>query len=225
MHDIATRRGALIAGMGLPACGKSTLFRKLAQVVQAQGTDVAVFLEPEEADWPEAVSERDKCGHITAITWFRAARVPMLHKAAELRRPGFVSLIDSYYDKLVARYMDDPAMSWLISRDDPYWEPFSTIAALDYFHLPDADCVVFIEVEESAWKEQLRQRGRELDKSADVANTYASQAAMLAASEQYCREKGIPHVRFRNDYSSLMQCASWLHDALVSHRVLPKQHS
>lgn len=206
--------GALVAGMGLPASGKSTVFSALYNLLKAEGRDASLYLEPEAGEWGEAVTQRDDCGCITALTWFRAQRVPNLFKAAADRSRGGITLVDSFYDKLIHLYFDEPGFDWLMKPDDPYRAAYRAIAALDYVTLPDADCVVTIVVEEQLWKRRIAGRGRDFDRAACVSETYATQAAFLRACSRYCSERGIMHIEFANGYDTAPAAAKALREQL-----------
>src|SRR6266446_2446822 len=178
--------GLLISLMGLPGCGKTTIARALANYF-----NVAVYAEPEECDWPDAVKKRDRAGLLTAITWFRAVRVPMLYQAAEDRSRGKIAVIDSTYDILLSYYLGAPGMEWLMAKTDPYYKAMAQIAALDTRLLPNPDFLVFIVVKKMHWQGMLESRGRMLDRDVGIINTYKTQQLMAKASVRYCRKKGV----------------------------------
>lgn len=62
--------GVLVAGMGLPGVGKTTVFAALADHLIRNSRTASLYREPEETEWPDAVTYRDRCGYITAMTWF-----------------------------------------------------------------------------------------------------------------------------------------------------------
>jgi hypothetical protein len=75
------KQGLLIAGVGLPAAGKSTILKTLAEKRGWQH-----FAEPEEAFWPPSVRRHEMAGIFTALTWFRATRVSNLYAANASRQ-------------------------------------------------------------------------------------------------------------------------------------------
>ena len=97
------RCGYLIAGVGLPASGKSTLLRALAEKNRWE-----CYAEPEENEWASAVDGRHLSGIFTALTWFRSTRVPNLYAANLRRKAGEVVIVDSFYDKLMHHYRQTP---------------------------------------------------------------------------------------------------------------------
>jgi hypothetical protein len=165
-------RGLLIAGMGLPGCGKLSVFKQLGALLGAR-----VFLEPEEKDWPAAILWRKEFGHFTGISWFRAVRVPLLIEADLLRQGGSTALVDSYYDKLLTYYIHTPGMEWVMPPDDPYFNVTQDLAQLDFEQLPDADVVVFFEVTEEAWQSFLTTRGRDADQHQGLRENFQTQGA------------------------------------------------
>jgi hypothetical protein len=70
----------------------------------------------------------------------------MLFEAQKLSEEGEIVFIDTYYDKLLYYYIDKYCMRWLISPSDLYFEPMKKIAEIDNKVLPDADVIIFIEV-------------------------------------------------------------------------------
>ena len=111
------RQGILIAGVGLPAAGKSTILKVLAEKKGWQR-----FAEPEEVFWPQSVRRHEMAGIFTALSWFRAVRVSNLYAADVSRMQGNVSVVDCYYDKLMTYYLTQPHMEWLVPSHDPYFE-------------------------------------------------------------------------------------------------------
>jgi hypothetical protein len=201
----------LIAGFGMPGCGKSSIFRQLANLME-----VSCYHEPEESQWPDAVTKRDSVGYVTAIQWFRSVRVPQLYRARAEADSGKTTLIDSYFDKLCVCYLGRPGMEWLVSRSDPYYFNLLQLAALDYHHLPDADMLILIEVSRDDYLKMLAQRGRKLDKSAGLENRYDTKAYYAEAAERYTSERSgqTRLVRHQNVYSSVEQSAHRLWDAI-----------
>lgn len=212
--------GAMIVGMGLPGSGKSSVFAALTDQLIRSGTHAKYYREPEENEWPLAVTGRDEVGHITALTWFRSQRVPGLYKASNDRDGGQIALVDSYYDKLVSDYFDLPGFQWLMKADDPYRTAYRQIVALDRKLLPEANCIVTFKVSAERWKNLVMSRGRALDRAAGLLDTHATQEAFVETSEAYCRNRRIPHVQFDNVQETALASAEALHQALIDVGVL-----
>ena len=212
--------GKLIVGMGLPGAGKSTVFAALASVLSQDGCDPILLREPEEDQWPSAVKNRERSGYFGALTWFRSQRVPNLFEAAAARDRGAVALVDSYYDKLIHLYFDEPGMEWLMTLTDPYRPVYKELIALDHANLPDADCVVSFVLNRERWVDLVRGRGRELDRSAGVLETFPTQAAFTHAAEEYCASKGITCIRFANTHGTALAAGKALRDQLRAAGVL-----
>jgi deoxyadenosine/deoxycytidine kinase len=172
--------GKIIAFMGLPASGKSSIATHLSSIL-----DLKVFLEPEESSWPDAVLRREISGYFTAITWFRATRVPQLYLAEQLRASGETVLLDSYYDKLLYCYLEKPGMEWLIRPKDKYFQVIKLLSDLDYQYLPNVDCIVFLKVSFDDWKYFVNKRNRGLDNDELFRKSYETQAYFLDAVHQY----------------------------------------
>ena len=173
----------LIAFAGLPSAGKSTTAKALAQQLGCQA-----FLEPEEECWPLAVTQRDRSGRFTALSWFRSVRVPQLYAAAEAARPGD-AVIDSYYDILLSNYLGTPPFAWLVPPEDPYFPIARKMADLDWQTLPRADVLVFLSLGERVWNAFMDRRAREFDREAGLREQFAMQDLM----EQACRRVEAEH--------------------------------
>ena len=174
----------LIAFAGLPSSGKSTTAKALAGIL-----GVRSFIEPEEDQWPQAVRDRDRVGHFTALTWFRSVRVPQLYAAAEASRSQRAAVIDSYYDVLLSRYIGSHPFLWLLEPGDPYFPLAQQMAKLDWQQLPHADVLVFLRLGELTWNTFMERRSREFDRNAHLKEQFAMQALM----EKACQETVVEH--------------------------------
>lgn len=175
----------LIAFAGLPSAGKSTTAKALAETL-----GVRWFVEPEEDQWPPAVTERKRVGHFTALTWFRSVRVPLLYAAAAAAESEGIAVIDSYYDVLISRYIGQPPFAWLLGPDDPYFAVAQQMAELDWAGLPHADVLVFLRLEAQVWHTFMDRRSRTLDRTAHLKEQFAMQSLMEEACQQAKREHG-----------------------------------
>ena len=176
----------LIAFMGLPSAGKSSTAHELGKLLNAQS-----FLEPEEEKWPHLVKDREQVGPFTALTWFRSVRVPNLFSAAAIRDKGQVAIVDSYYDKLISLYIEQDCFSWLLPKTDPYFEIALNMAKTDYRHLPKADVLVFLRLNDVVWQKFMVHRGREFDVSAGLAKHFEMQAHFERAARTASAELGM----------------------------------
>lgn len=175
----------LIAFAGLPSSGKSSTAKALGRLIDAE-----VHLEPEESAWPELVKERATVGAFTALTWFRTVRVPQLFKADETRKRGGHSVVDSYYDILVASYLGDDAFEWLLSREDPYFLAAKEMVKADWATLPKADLLVFLQLDEKTWHEFMNRRDRDFDRTAELNKHFEMQARMKHACQTAAEAHG-----------------------------------
>lgn len=179
------RMGKIIAFVGLPASGKSSIVKEMSQILT-----IRTFLEPEESLWPDAVLKRDLSGYFTAISWFRSIRVPQLYLADKLRQAGETIVLDSYYDKLISQYLGKPGMEWLINPEDNYYKVVKSISELDFDLLPNVDCIVFLQIDFDVWMHLVNKRNRVLDNDILFRKSFNTQAYFLDAVYHYARLSG-----------------------------------
>jgi len=214
-------KGKLIVAMGLPGSGKSSVIRKIGEL-----TNTKCFLEVEESEYTEVVKRRDIYGSFTAMTWFRAMRMPNLYEAYDLAQQGQTVFLDTYYDKLLSKYIGKDGMEWLITTDDDYYEIIKNITEIDYSNLPDADCIISFELTYDIWLQFLSHRNRELlDNDQLFLNSFRTQEYFIDAAQQYSNEqqaKGNPcqFIRFQQEFSSLEDSAKRLLQLLNKNKVL-----
>jgi hypothetical protein len=205
------KRGLLIAGVGLPGIGKSTLLKALAHRNGWQR-----FAEPEEALWPAVARDHTLSGIFTALTWFRAMRVSNLHAADRLRQQGHIALIDSYYDKLMAHYIEAPQMEWLIARDDPYFDLVKQMAFVDNRYLPAADIIVLFTATFASWEQCIMSRKRQLDVERVFPGAFPFQAHLLRAAQLESEKSGSRVLLCENQFGSIEQSVEQLHALLAT---------
>jgi len=206
------KRGLLIAGVGLPGVGKSTILKALAQQNQWQR-----LAEPEEIHWPASVSKHDLAGVFTALTWFRTMRVQNLYYAAQLREQGHISLVDCYYDKLMMYYIEQPQMDWLISPEDPYFDLVKRMAAVDNIYLPTADVIIFLTTTFESWEQLILTRKRQLDLDRVFPHAFSLQAYLNKAVQQECDRSGSRLIIFENQFGSIERSAEKLNEVVSAY--------
>lgn len=195
-HKRISTNGFVIAALGIPCCGKSTVMRYFASKLGA-----SYYREPEEWKWPDAVSYRGTVGCATAITWFRSIRVPNLYRAKEdASTRGEFAVVDSYYDKMLHLYLESASMDWLIAKDDSYYPTISEIAKLDYDSLPNVDLLICFKVTIDQWKTLRGIRNRALDRDSEFDKSFEMQDVMLKAAERMKAEKGIPYFIYERPF-------------------------
>jgi hypothetical protein len=185
----------IIAMLGLPGAGKSTLARALAELLDADA-----LLEPDEAQWPEFVVHPHVNGAFTRLSWFRSQRVPLYYAAKDSAARGHAAILDSYYDKWCVGWLGRPGLEWLIEPDDPYMPVARQMASTDHEQLPAADVVIMLEIDEQQWLEQLASRGRVIDRHDPFLRSHRSQAHFVETALEFGPRDGtvvIRHLRAR----------------------------
>lgn len=153
--------GILVQAVGLGGSGKSSTLRVLHELI----SETSLFVEDEEALWPESCTRRDLVGEFSNLMGFRSLRIPLYWKADEARAKGKIALLDSYYDKVIDDLLTKENTDWLIKKDDPYFSIYLEIAKLDEQLLPEPDVIVFFKVDcYEFWKKLLFKRNRDYDR-------------------------------------------------------------
>lgn len=186
-----------ITALGLPCVGKSSVMKELGRLC-----DFPVLFEPEENTWPAAVMERDLCGYINCLMWFRSIRVPMLFQAQRIQQNGQGVIMDSYYDKALKDYIGTPEMEWLLSPQDPYFESAKKMAELDWEKLPNASCVIGFRISFEDWWSLLDKRNRQFDKDPAFRKSFDSQESYLNSGKKLEKDFGIKYIEFEQKISS-----------------------
>jgi|GEM_PF-1713296 len=210
--------GKMIAAMGIPGCGKSSVIRELVELYPDSGI---AYFEPEETGsvseigWPDAIHGRAKYGYFGSITWFRAMRVPGLYKAQDDAREGKIAFVDSYFDKLLTHYLENENMSWFLPKNDPYHSLIKQMAELDYVDLPNADIVVFFDLDEETWEDFVVMRGRMQDGEEEYrAQCFGLREPMLDACKRYSKEHDKKLLIFKQEPTGVSQAALRLKSVL-----------
>ncbi len=204
------KHGLLIAGVGLPGIGKSTLLKTIAEKHGWQR-----LAEPEEPHWPASARDHKLSGVFTALTWFRAMRVANLYAADRLRQQGQIGLIDCYYDKLMTYYIEAPQMEWLIERSDPYFDLVKHMALVDNRSLPNADIIILFTATFASWEQCILSRKRQLDVERVFPGAFPFQDHLLRAAQLESESSGSRFLIFENQFGSIEHSVKQL-DALLA---------
>jgi len=211
--------GSLIVFTGISGSGKSSLTKAISSLYQAE-----CFLEPEEDAWPIYIKDKQPYGEFASYTVFRAMRVNALWQASQKKERGLTIFSDSYYDKITSYYLGKPGMEWLIAPNDPYYPCVQALASLDTKLLPNADCIVLLDIPYSIWVERLRKRGRIRDSLEGFQESYAMYRSYVEeATRSVCREMNIPLITFAVTQESLDVQAKNLLDLLIKSEIITRK--
>lgn len=169
--------GLLIVGAGLPASGKSSIFRCLAKQF---GTE-SLFLEPEENTWPSGILSNHESRNFNIISWLRSVRVSNLLLAQKKAKSGEIALVDCYYDKLLYFYVDKKDHEWLSSSSNNYHKIIKLLSFQDEKELPVADYIIFFKISKLQWLKNLKKRGRKNDEILKISDYFDAQNSILSA--------------------------------------------
>lgn len=201
--------GFLIAGIGLPGAGKSSVLQKLAQKNRWH-----FYSELEEHQW--SIAAKGEAVSFTTLTWFRAIRVPNLYAADSLRQNGQIVIVDSYYDKLMSYYFGKPQMEWLMESKDPYYELTKRMAQIDNEQLPGADLLIFLKVSFDSWRSLIVSRKRQSDLDWIFPRAFPFQEHLLEAAYLEKEKTGCNLIVFENKFGSIDEIVDELQTAIAS---------
>ncbi len=213
---LAPQTGKMIVFAGISGSGKSTLARELGALIKAK-----IFLEPEEKNWPSAVRKSHLYGEFSAFSTLRNLRIQNLYDADLKRKEGFIAIVDSYYDKITHHYLGKPGMEWLISPQDPYYEVAQTLTKIDEEKLPNADCIILLDVDMDTWREFLTMRDRDRDHiDGFQENFLAYHRYIEEATLNISQKLGIKIIHFRPSKEKISLQAMRLRQLLIDENIL-----
>ena len=88
------------------------------------------------------------------------------------------------------------------------------IAEIDNKVLPEADIIIFFEVDYQKWLENLKDRNREVDQDKDFMKNFETQKFLWEATQKYCEERGKEFITFPQDNSSAQETAQKIKNLL-----------
>src|SRR4051812_33251000 len=88
------------------------------------------------------------------------------------------------------------------------------IAEIDKDVLPDADTIIFFEVDKENWLNFLKNRNRPTDNDEEFLKNFETQKFLLEATKKLCEEKGIELIIFPRSDSSVEDSALKLKNLL-----------
>lgn len=179
----------ILAFMGIPCSGKSTIARILAASLQKTETK----FEVEEEYYPEKIklhfTNRKLYGYYDIFCYFREQHIFNLKEAVERKAHGLSTIVDCYYEKVFFDFFRIDTSNWFIDKTHPDFTRISKIADADAMQIPNVDIFIFLKVSQKFHKKLLKSRGRVADMGEKV---FDSQAAFLQASQIYCEKTSTP---------------------------------
>jgi thymidylate kinase len=149
---VSINKPLVIAFMGIPASGKSTVATNLASLIDAK-----IYLEGEKTSYPDDVKEcfsnRDKKGAALRLyEYFRSIRINHLKSAIVNKEQGKSVILDSFFDKLFYDMLDRNGVNWIIDPNHVDFPQIKQIAYIDKNKLPDVDVVIFLNISKNLHK-------------------------------------------------------------------------
>lgn len=192
-------QGKVIVFSGQSCSGKSTLARLVAQKM-----NVICKSEPEEKDWPRVAKNWHGYRATTAMIAMRQLWIELFVDADVLSQEGHTVIIDTYFLKTSAYYIDKPGMAWLVGNNDPYVAVLKQLFELDQQMFPDADVVVLFDVSLDDWKFYLKSRGRKWDNNPGFDESFLLLKKHVDdATLAHCQKYNIPIIHFKNEYGDI----------------------
>ncbi len=208
--------GLVIAFAGLSGSGKTTLAKKLETLCTCH-----ILIEPEESEWPDAITKRDLFGYITMWMGFRQIWLPLQFEAQTLKKNNKIVFLDSYFIKIIGYELEQPGMGWLFPKDDPYFDAYRQICQLDIQYLPDPDCIVLFDASYNDWLKLLASRNREWDKTPGFIESYdQTKSAIRESVTQLCAERNIRLIHFQIEFGDPIEQAKRLRSILIKEKIL-----
>lgn len=179
----------ILAFMGIPCSGKSTIARMLAASLQKTETK----FEVEEDYYPEKIklhfTNRKLYGYYDIFCYFREQHIFNLKEAVERKVQGLSTIVDCYYEKIFSDFFKVDTSNWFIDKTHPDFKRISKITDADAIQIPNVDIFIFLKISQKFHKKLLKSRGRVADMGEKV---FDSQAAFLQASQIYCKKTNTP---------------------------------
>ena len=183
----------IIALMGVPSSGKSTIARELAK--QCNGSQS--YLEGEEDEYPLELKawllQLNRAGNVFAVySYFRNIRMQhMIAATANKHHLGRSAIIDCYFDKLMADAFDDDkreALSLFINRQHVDFPLVQKLAYQDRDEFPDADVIIFLRLSREMQQTFVSKRHRDFE--CDYSRMDEMQMLFLKASRKFAEKHG-----------------------------------
>lgn len=148
-------KGKIIAIIGAPASGKSTLVKKLGKKIKAK-----ILLEGEEQNLPTYIKRNiaENRNGFQTILYFHNQTIKQYKKALRLKEKGQSSILDTYWVSNIF-YLD----TMLDNKKEKQFFLKLISKTKKIFPLPDI--IIYIQAKNKTIKKRLLKRGRSFEKS------------------------------------------------------------
>lgn len=191
-NKVAFLKPIIIAFVGIPCSGKSTITRELSKFLDSQ-----FYLEPEESNYPNNIKEnfsriKEHGSALNVYKYFRNIRARNLFAAEKKKMKGISSVLDCFYDKIVVDILGNPETDCFVDSKSEDFKKILKIAKEDSLSLPHIDLLFFLRLNSKELHDDfLQERGRKLDVSSEI---YQAQEIFLKASSNYSRKNSTKFV-------------------------------
>jgi thymidylate kinase len=180
-EKIELKRPTIISFVGIPGSGKSTITKRLGNIL-----NICAYLEPEESEYPEDIKKKflrikETGAALEVYKHFRDIRVKNLLSAEKTKNEGKSSVIDCFYDKIMIDILGKSETDYFVDSKGDDFEKILKIAKEDSLSLPRVDFLFFLRLNDKELHDHfLKERGRKLDVSSEI---YQAQEVFLRASK------------------------------------------